>query len=62
MNLMYYHEQNERDANPSVLPAPGSLPPASYAAPGSPKMHELRARYDALHDNDLKSPGPDQQI
>ncbi len=66
MNLMDYHEQNEREANPSILPAPGSalgnLPLSSSSAPGSPKIHELRARYEAQHDNDLKSSNPDQVI
>lgn len=62
MNLMGYHEQNERDGNSADLAMHGRLPPGSYFAPGSPKMCELRERYQALHDNDLKSSNPDQEI
>lgn len=64
MHLMHYHEQTEREVNFSDLSTPvstpDSQPPGSYFAPGSPKMHELRARYKALHDNDLKSSNPDK--
>lgn len=51
MDLMSHLEQNEREVDFADLAMSGRLPLGSYFALGSPKMRELRARNEALHDN-----------
>ncbi len=40
----------------------GRLSSGSYSAPTSPKIHELRARYEALHSTESKSAHSDLRI
>lgn len=59
MNLMSHHEQHEREADCADRDRSDRLPLGSCFAPGSPKMCELRARNEALHDN---ASNPDMEI
>lgn len=65
MNLLQHHEQNIREAKLADAVTPTSTPNRAVFNPNSttssPKIHELRARYEALRSSSLKFSNPDRE-